>query len=144
MVLPVFILVIGGTVDLGRLFFAYVSTENAAKEGAIYGAINPRCNQPKLGCSDPNTVRWHVVNELTDVSAVSHSAECLRGGVSIPVELCAEGDTYRVSVSHTFTLLTPILTPVLGNNIQLTSRASAVVFNAAFDPNLPVSPVPGQ
>ncbi len=141
-VLPVLVLVIGGAVDLGRLFFAYVSTENAAKEGAMYGATNPRCDTPKLQCSDPNTVRWHVVNELTDVPSVSHTAQCRRGGAAVSVEACQEGDRYHVTVTHQFSLLTPILTPFFGGGLELTSEASAVVVNSAFDPNAAPQPIP--
>ena len=141
-ILPVFILVIGGALDLGRLFFAYVSTENAAKEGAMYGATNPRCDAPKRECTDPNTVRWHVVNELTGIGSVTHTAECLRGTAAIAVESCQEGDTYRVTVTHTFSLLTPILTPILGGTLDLQSAASATVFNSAFDPDAQPIAVP--
>ncbi len=130
-ILPVFILVVGGTVDLGRLFFAYVSTESAAKEGAMYGATSPQCDRPRGACPDPNNVRWHVMNELTNVRDVSERVECLRGVAVVPVVQCQEGDTYRVTVTHTFGLLTPILSPVLGSRIELTSRASALVINSA-------------
>lgn len=141
-VLPVLILVLGGAVDLGRLFFAYVSTENAAKEGAMYGATNPRCDAPKTGCSDPNTVRWHVQNELTNVPAVSHTVACRRGGAAVAVTSCQEGDRYHVRVTHNFALLTPILTPIFGNGVELNSEAAAVVLNSAFDPNAAPAPLP--
>ena len=141
-VLPVFLIVIGGAVDLGRLFFAYVSTENAAKEGAIYGATNPRCDAPKTGCGDPNNVRWHVVNELSDVPSVTHTAACVRNGVTVAVDQCREGDRYRVNVSHQFGLLTPILSPVFGNGLTLNSDATAVVLNSAANPNQQPIPVP--
>ena len=136
-ILPVFILVIGGAIDLGRLFFAYVATESSAKEGAMYGATNPRCDRVKLGCVNPSTVSWHVTNELSGVSNVTQTVECLRGGTAIPVEACQRGDRYRVTVNHVFNLVTPILAPIVGNSLELRSRASSVVINDAFDPNTP-------
>ncbi|MGI8533434.1 MAG: TadE family protein, partial [Candidatus Limnocylindrales bacterium] len=51
LVLPVFLLIVGGALDLGRLFYAYVGIENAAREGALYGASDPRCSDTKDGCS---------------------------------------------------------------------------------------------
>ncbi|MDQ3880187.1 MAG: pilus assembly protein [Chloroflexota bacterium] len=134
-ILPVFLLVVGAAIDLGRLFFAYVSTENAAKEGAMYGATNPRCDRVRAGCVDPGTVTWHIQQELDRVPSATHTAECLRGGAPVSMADCDEGDSYRVTVSHSFALLTPILTPILGNNLQLTSRAVSMVVNEAFDPN---------
>ena len=133
-ILPVFLLLVAGAIDLGRLFSAYVSTENAAKEGALYGATNPRCDAPKQGCTDPSTVRWHVLQELGGVTSASPTAECLRGGAAIAVTSCAEGDRYRVTVRHSFALLTPILAPIFGSTIELRSRATALVVNDAFDP----------
>ena len=134
-ILPVFLLVVGAAIDLGRLFFAYVSTENAAKEGAMYGSTNPRCDRVRQGCVDPGTVSWHIQQELNGVPSATHTAECLRGGTPVSMDVCDEGDAYRVTVSHSFALLTPILTPILGNNLQLTSRAVSLVVNEAFDPN---------
>ncbi|MFN2484625.1 MAG: TadE/TadG family type IV pilus assembly protein [Candidatus Limnocylindria bacterium] len=134
-ILPVFLLVVGAAIDLGRLFFAYVATENAAKEGAMYGSTNPRCDRVRQGCVDPGTVSWHIQQELTGVPSATHTAECLRGGTPVPMDVCDEGDAYRVTVSHSFALLTPILTPILGNSLQLTSRAVSLVVNEAFDPN---------
>src|SRR6476659_4703004 len=43
LILPVMLLLVAAAVDLGRLFFAYVAVENAAKEGVLYGARHPLC-----------------------------------------------------------------------------------------------------
>jgi hypothetical protein len=37
------LMIVSGVVDLGRLYFAYVSLEDAAGEAALYLSINPRC-----------------------------------------------------------------------------------------------------
>ena len=39
--LPVLLLLLLGVLDLGRLFFAYIAVNNAAREGARYGAEFP-------------------------------------------------------------------------------------------------------
>jgi hypothetical protein len=41
LVLPLLLLVVFGAVDLGRLFHAYITISNAAREGARYGIIYP-------------------------------------------------------------------------------------------------------
>lgn len=41
LVLPVVLLLMLGTIDLGRCFFDYIEIRNAAFEGARYGARNP-------------------------------------------------------------------------------------------------------
>ena len=75
-VLPVFLFVVGAAIDLGRLFQAYVTVENAAKEGAFFGATDPRCDVAKQGCADPNTVDWHVRAEAGPVSIDPPPATC--------------------------------------------------------------------
>jgi hypothetical protein len=37
------LMIVSGVIDLGRLYFAYVSLEDAAGEAALYLSINPRC-----------------------------------------------------------------------------------------------------
>ena len=41
LILPVFMLVMLIAIDFGRLFFTYIQVNNAAREGAAYGAGNP-------------------------------------------------------------------------------------------------------
>lgn len=137
-ILPVFLLIIGGALDLGRLFYAQVAIENAAKEGALYGAIDPRCDAPKEGCSNPNTVSWLVANESVGIPNANHSISCSSGSVND----CEAGDTYTVTVTSTFTMVTPILTPLLGNSLLLKSIATSRVGTDAFDPDAPIIPGP--
>ncbi len=40
-VLPVLLIVVLGSIDLGRVFFAYISVTNAARNGARYAAAGP-------------------------------------------------------------------------------------------------------
>ena len=67
LVTPILLLVFAGAADFGRAFYAYVAIENAAKEGALYGARAPLCDDTSPGsCTDPNNVVWRVQNELKD------------------------------------------------------------------------------
>jgi Flp pilus assembly protein TadG len=40
-VLPVLMVIVLGTIDLGRVFFAYISVTNAARNGAHYASTDP-------------------------------------------------------------------------------------------------------
>lgn len=142
LVLPIILVLLSAAADLGRLFYAFVSIENAAKEGAFYGALNPRCDVAKAGCVDPNTVDWRVRNELTGVTISAPVSQCLDAVTSAPkpVNSCGEGDTYRVEVRHTFRLITPILGQILGDQLLLGAGASSLVINAAIDPTATPEP----
>jgi hypothetical protein len=136
-VLPVLLLLLGGAIDLGRVFFARVAIESAAKEGALFGATNPVCDTDSAACSDPANVEWHLRNEAPGVD-LTWDAECLRAGVPIALASCEANDTYRVTIDHTFTLVTPILSSILGGGIDLSTSATAVVFADAINAGAPL------
>lgn len=143
-IVPVLLIVVGAAIDLGRLFNAFVSIENAAKEGAFFGSTLPRCDTVKAGCVEPHTVDWHVRNELPGITIGTPVIECLDAVAATPksVEACAENDVYRVTVSHDFRLVTPLLAPILGSRLELISAATALVFNQSVDPNATPFPMP--
>lgn len=164
LLLPVFLLILGAALDLGRLFYAHVAIENAAKEGALYGATNPRCDGSKEGCRDPNTVSWLVENESVGIPDVTYDIACLRNGDddddddddddegngSRSVNDCRPGDAYRVRVESEFRFVTPIFgaeLPFVGRvfgpeHLDLRSSATSLVSVGAFDPDAPVIPGP--
>jgi Flp pilus assembly protein TadG len=131
LILPIMLFLIAGAVDIGRLFFAYVTIENAAKEGAFYGATNPSCDS-SASCADPRNVTWRLRQDLSGLSGTSSSVRCLSpGGTVTAANLCAEGYTYEVTVSYPFGLITPIASSIVGNSLTLRSTESAIVLNSA-------------
>jgi cell division septation protein DedD len=130
LVFPLLLLLLGGAIDLGRAFFTGVAVENAAKEGALFGATSPACDADRAGCGDPNNVAWHVENESPGL-AVTWTAECVRGGSTVALASCEADDLYRVRVEHEFTLVMPILSAIVGGDVPITSEAVAVVYGDA-------------
>ena len=144
-VLPILLVLLGGAVDLGRVFFTRVAVENAAKEGVLFGARSPGCDVDQAGCADPGNVEWHIRNETPGID-LTWDAECLRGGAPISLASCESNDTYRVTIEYTFNLITPILSGIFGSGIDIGTEANALVFSDAlsFGAPLPeVSTVPG-
>src|SRR5512138_2057468 len=55
LMMTILLVVLSAVIDLGRGFFSFIAIQNAAAEGALYAAINPRCrNATVTGCGDPN------------------------------------------------------------------------------------------
>ncbi len=144
LVLPVMLLLLGATIDLGRLFYSYVAVENAAKEGALAGARQPLCDAPGVPlCANPNNVVWHVTNEAPNLvdgsgnSLMSTTVACRMpdGTLVQSITDCLDGYTYQVTVSMPFTLITPLLSSVVPSNFTLTKEAQATVVTDAFDPS---------
>lgn len=140
LILPLFLFVCGMAIDFGRLYYAYVAVENAAKEGALYGARNPICAtdaNPDL-CPDPNNVTAHVVNEAPNLPGLAPSViECIPSGSVVPrdqLDLCARDDSYHVRATYTFQLVTPLLGNFFSGGIRLQADATSTVLNLAYDP----------
>lgn len=95
------------TFEFGYAFLYYITIKDAAEEGAIYGSLHPSasCNStltswvhnssfsPALNINDPN---------ITTV-AIS------RTGVT-------PGDSITVTVTHQYSIITPLVSSVLGQN----------------------------
>ena len=60
----VLLLIMGGVLDLGRMYFTYLALQNAAGEGAAYGAINPQWVDSSDN-ADPNNITYRVQSEST-------------------------------------------------------------------------------
>lgn len=143
LIVPISLLLMGSALDLGRLFYARVSLENAAREGAFYGSTNPRCDTAARSfCDDPDTAEWRVLNEASGLGSLNVNLSCSSGGTAVALTSCAAGDMYEATVSTNFTLVTPLLEPLLGTSMNLEASATAVVLEEAFDPNESPGPQP--
>ncbi len=123
--LPVLLLLLLGMLDLGRVFFAYMTTVNAAREGARYGAQYPPQNPGNL--SDPkvtavvNRAKNEAQGSIVNPSQLSVTVRCQEGGPN-----CIAGNPIQVDVTTTFQLVTAYV--LGGGPIPLAARAEMVVF----------------
>ena len=134
LLLPIFLVLFAVALDAGRLFFANVTLENAAREGAFYGAANPRCDADKTGCADPRNVTYRLRQDLSGLEGSTDvTIECYDGAgiLRAAIDDCTSGDVYKVMLEYPFELLTPFATAIVGNSFTLTASAHAVVFNTA-------------
>lgn len=108
--LPVLMVIVMGAVDFGRVFFAYTSVVNAAREGAMCASLRASCPIGFLGA---------VKDEVGDT---------LPGGVTAtmsPSPVGAPGTTVTVTVRHDFEAVT---IAILGQStFPLSASATMVV-----------------
>ena len=69
--LPLLLLLMLGTIDLGRMFFDYIQLRNAAREGAAYGA-----RAPADAAGIEQRVRNHGIPAGITVSSACTPAPC--------------------------------------------------------------------
>jgi Flp pilus assembly protein TadG len=141
LVLPVLLLILVAAVDVGRLFSSYLTIQNAAKEGAFFGASRPECTAPGVGCGDPNNTTWHANKDLSGLSGTSLTVTCIAAsnGAPKPPATCLSGDAYQVTIDYPFALITPVAQLV--SPLNLGATASSLVLNSAFVPSPQLSVV---
>jgi len=146
LILPIMIVLLASAVDLGRLFYAKITIQNAAQQAVLQAArdaakgsisyqANQACNATtnKVVCRAMNESKGSFVTVApTDISLTCSTSPC-------PPATTSLGDTVAVKVTGNFTLLTPILGVFFGGqSIALASTATAQMITAPTT----VSPTP--
>lgn len=103
LVLPFFLVVVMGTIDLGWALRAYVTLSNAAREGARYG----------ITCKSNAAIQDRVVNYSAELLTTSNVTVNLN-----PTNACSTGGSYpdpppgpttvEVSVAYQYKWITPL------------------------------------
>ncbi len=134
LITPVLLLLLLIAVDFGRLFFTYIQLNNAAREGAAYGASSPadstgitaavrrEANVQTQGGENPGLLTVGVACQ--DPSAAAIACGSSIGGSGI-------GNQVLVTVAEPFTFLTPLIGSFFGGDLPLSVEATAAVDNPA-------------
>lgn len=125
------LIILSGVLDLGRGFFSYIAIQNAAGEGALYAAINPRCPHANSAtmCSNPNNVDYRAKYESPNGGLVSPdlmtvAVEYADGTSQYSEANTTEGSPITVRVQYRFRIVGPF-SPVFPNG-ELVFTANAV------------------
>jgi len=120
LVVPVVLLLLGGAVDLGRVFYSQIAITDAAREGALWAVQHPGswdqgCDGAIIAASNPDQVTCHTIGATSGGFATITAADVTcsstdpapPGGV---VTKCAgaapaPGASVWVTVRGTFTLV---------------------------------------
>ncbi|MCX8067462.1 MAG: pilus assembly protein [Anaerolineae bacterium] len=116
LVLPLLILLLGGVLELGRLFFAYVAITDAAAEGATYASV-----RPSSSIQDITTRAQQAAGGLVqlDPSMVQVQRPSLAAGAPI-----------TVTITYPFQLITPLLGDLVpGRTIPIRATAVGVILS---------------
>jgi PKD repeat protein len=142
LVLPVFLLFFAAALDLGRVFYANISLNNAAREGAFQAASTPALYVENQACDQAtNRVVCRIQNE-TAGSMIAIAPTDIDVTCSVPGCAAAPGSLVTVEVRGKFRLVTPLLSAVFGGQeLDLTSSAVAQI-EYLPDPNT-ATPPPG-
>lgn len=137
LVVPLFVLLIFGLLDLGRLYQAYVTVQGAAREGARYGVTG---RSDCAGASDryaciQETARRQtgsLANHNGAVSVTARSWQFPDYSVANPTgDPGKQCDLLQVQVEYDFRAVTPLLDRIMGR-VHLSAPEKMV--NEPFGP----------
>jgi len=135
----IMLMLLGGAIDFGMALFSYVTIRDAAKEGAVYGSLNPTdtagisANVRAAAPREPGQISFYPV-DLSNASQVSVSVdwtdptkkcEGVSGGVSNGV-IVTVGFDYPISM--------PLVSKMIGHN---TIPLRAIVTDTILTPVCP-------
>jgi hypothetical protein len=126
LVVPILLTLVLFALDMGRLFYAYVTIQDAARVAASYAGANPFAT---FGPHSEYEVR------VLDQGLGSLGDFCPLQSPPVPVPTFADGngvadtankglgDKASVTISCNFSLVTPVVGSILGDEIDLEARA---------------------
>jgi Flp pilus assembly protein TadG len=119
-VFPVLLLLVLGIMEFGFGYHAWDVTQNAAREGARVGAVDPSVTDIEARVRGTSNV---LNQSLLDVTVQCQPAA---GGSFTSCGTWAEGDIVRVTVVYQYDYITPLPHFVsLGDSMTLTSVSEA-------------------
>lgn len=109
LIMPVIILILTGIIDFGMMFNNYIVVSNASREGARSAAVGATDAQIKT-----------VVNTVTstlDKNKITIS-------ISPAGTLRKKGDEVVVTVKYDYSLITPVVSGILGGPVKMKGTAA--------------------
>lgn len=109
---PILLLLLVGTIDVGRMLFASVAMEEAAQEGALYAAFEP---SPSPTLEDAIRARVLSSSDAAEVAGATVTASCAPSPSPGAITVTAEYD---------YPLITPIA-DMLGATVRIGASVTA-------------------
>jgi Flp pilus assembly protein TadG len=142
LILPVFLLLLLGIMDLGRAVYDSSTLSNSAREGARLGITDQMCRDIWVRAKD------HAVGIAADTTVaieVRDPAGALVGTCpAIPTAtdfvLSHYGDVVHVTVTYTYQAATPVIGRIVGT-ISLKGESKFAIESPCTTPALPTCPL---
>lgn len=118
LVVPLFILMLFGLIDLGRYVYATNAMNQATREAARVGSVQGWA-QDCGGASSRTVCIQNTTNgRMVGVPTTTVSSSCSRtvgtGPITVTADNCQPGDVLSVQASTSFSMLTPVIGQMLG------------------------------
>ena len=123
LVIPIFLLLIFGLVDLGRAVFANNSLAEAARDGARYGSVQAR----SYSVASRALVEDWILDRLEAVPNATATVTCVPDNPALGCS--GGGDDYLIVTTEVeLEMITPIIGQIVGT-LDLEARSEVLVNN---------------
>lgn len=132
------LLLVGVVIDLGMMFYTYLSLRDIAQEGAIYGSYSPVLSD-SLPTTHP-TSSDEIYQRIIDAAKFPiNSAQIQPGDITVTCNgnICAApttdtcpGQKITVQIIYDYRFITPLLGMVYDQNIPLNSTVTDTILSS--------------
>ena len=139
LILPAFLLMTIGVVDMARVFSSYIALTDGVREAALFAANGTNnekwCAFPpddRIACppgatghqsGDPDNIAYQIE---FDAASLDPDKIVMAAPVCTPAP-CTPASTVSVTVTYTMPVLTPVLSTVLGGSVTMSASTTAKV-----------------
>jgi len=140
LIIPIFLLLVFGVMDFGRLLFIQENVQQALNLGARYASTGNHQSGTDPGTGQPYTRIASIDNYILSLAAVSTSMGATLSTISITSVLGGAGsaggpqDIESIAVTTTVPLMTPVISRFFPNG-QFTFVSGASIKNEPFPPS---------
>jgi Flp pilus assembly protein TadG len=124
------LVLVGGIVDLGMLFYTYLSLRDTAQEGAIYGSYEPT-NTGNIIARVQASASWPIdASKITNITVRCNGNPCVTTNTS-----SCPGQAISVQVLYNYQPLLPMLSTITGGGpLSLNATVTDTILNS--DPTI--------
>ncbi len=120
LIVPVVLLIVLVGLDFGRLFYSWVTVTNAARVAANYASLHPT-GDFSSGSTYESLVTDEAQNPTCPVPTAPAPVFVDRDGNGISTDV---SDDATVRVACTFRILTPIISGIVGSNVNIAASST--------------------
>ncbi len=127
--------------DFGRVFLGWITLNNAVREAANYAALNPI----GFGASNPSVLGEYRRLVSAESSGINCALPNPLPNPSFPSGTDI-GSPAVVEITCRFTLITPVISSILGSSVAVTSSAAFPIRSGAIEgiPVASIAPLPSS
>ena len=125
-VFTILLLLVGGIIDLGSMYYSSVALRDITQEGAIYGASHP-IDTAQITSRITKSASFPIdSSQITDITVTCDGANCAATNIN-----SCQGHEISIQVRYNYELIMPLIPIVVGRQtVPLTATVTGTILNS--------------